>query len=764
MPYTLKPNKLFVKDPEGGGFLAQNVIAEQTTEEMVAEIQTEGTAIKNNIINQLNQAISDSQTAIDTLETQKDNIVEAVASMAELGTDTSLSTAGMAADAKATGNAVNELERALDYNRSGSVTRLTWLQGNRGSTTPTIVTENTTRCTLSEAPYLYEGDEVSITGLVSGQRYLIYVSEGGVKKYDSGWLTSGMIFVMPYDGYFVLDLGKTSGAAITPSEVSAVVTVKDASSRIYQLQHENTERTVYDLSDTDDFMSVKSYTGWKTGFSYSQSAGYFIEVAERTCSDFISIKPLSDFVGGRVFNLQFFTAAKAFISEDTSLRNSGVHYTSAPSNAAYMIVTYLNQYSDEFSFDFRTLVKDTANVDLLIKHNLKNPSSIIENSGQLVPYVSIGGTNATITDDDKKTRYLKHSKRVSLTKASSASELHIKLQYGITMTDNVGFWFYADQTVIDKFTNINVYFHSGQRGSNAVWKAFYPVNGWNFFNVALDECTVVGTAPELFNYVDVLIYLTGDVGDFVGNVWFDAFFEGYKLKPSLAIGYDGMWTDSYTNGVYDWHMSNNIPCNIGFTDFDSSDSTSFDNNYEVLHPLAVKMANLYGFEMGAYGGYGNRAGDVRRATDVETCRSLIYGNVNALNNEIDQPITFYVLSQGLQTTVIEKAALLSGIKVMRNTRNRPNYGFAKDADTINCYPLYSFASVAEAKSAIDNLISHGYCGMMFTHAVVTSNPTQYQSLYTDWLEVMTYIKNKVDSGELSVMNVSEMMEKAREEF
>lgn len=113
MPYTLKPNKLFVKDPDGGGFLAQNVIAEQTTEEMVAEIQTEGTAIKNNIVNQLNQAISDSQTAIDTLETQKDNIVEAVASMAELGTDTSLSVAGMAADAKATGDAVNDLKSVV---------------------------------------------------------------------------------------------------------------------------------------------------------------------------------------------------------------------------------------------------------------------------------------------------------------------------------------------------------------------------------------------------------------------------------------------------------------------------------------------------------------------------------------------------------------------------------------------------------------------------------------------------------------------------
>lgn len=39
MPYILKPNKLFVKDPEGTGFLPQNVVTDKATSDAVAEIK-----------------------------------------------------------------------------------------------------------------------------------------------------------------------------------------------------------------------------------------------------------------------------------------------------------------------------------------------------------------------------------------------------------------------------------------------------------------------------------------------------------------------------------------------------------------------------------------------------------------------------------------------------------------------------------------------------------------------------------------------------
>lgn len=44
MPYTLKPNKIFVKDPEHEGYLPQNVITDATTTEQVAAVNAAGTA------------------------------------------------------------------------------------------------------------------------------------------------------------------------------------------------------------------------------------------------------------------------------------------------------------------------------------------------------------------------------------------------------------------------------------------------------------------------------------------------------------------------------------------------------------------------------------------------------------------------------------------------------------------------------------------------------------------------------------------------
>lgn len=62
------------------------------------------------------QAVIEAQEDIDRLEAQKNAIAETIASMAQLGTDTTLTTPGMAADAKATGDRLNVLE-ALEKNR-----------------------------------------------------------------------------------------------------------------------------------------------------------------------------------------------------------------------------------------------------------------------------------------------------------------------------------------------------------------------------------------------------------------------------------------------------------------------------------------------------------------------------------------------------------------------------------------------------------------------------------------------------------------------
>lgn len=123
MSYILKTHQISVKDPATGQYSGVDILAEQTEQGLIAELQAEGTTQ----VNRIGQAavdvqaavdkaesdaagiISETQQSINTLEREKNTIAATVASMAELGTDTTLTTPGMAADA----GAVGELNRQL---------------------------------------------------------------------------------------------------------------------------------------------------------------------------------------------------------------------------------------------------------------------------------------------------------------------------------------------------------------------------------------------------------------------------------------------------------------------------------------------------------------------------------------------------------------------------------------------------------------------------------------------------------------------------
>lgn len=49
MPYVLKPNKLFAKDPNGDGYLPQNIVADRATADIVSEVTEAGEAQKSAI-------------------------------------------------------------------------------------------------------------------------------------------------------------------------------------------------------------------------------------------------------------------------------------------------------------------------------------------------------------------------------------------------------------------------------------------------------------------------------------------------------------------------------------------------------------------------------------------------------------------------------------------------------------------------------------------------------------------------------------------
>lgn len=81
MPYTLKPNKFFAKDPNGDGYLPQNVVTDKATEDVVAEIQAAGVAEKQNVSSEGTRQINAIQSKVDSLS---DTINAADAKIAEI--------------------------------------------------------------------------------------------------------------------------------------------------------------------------------------------------------------------------------------------------------------------------------------------------------------------------------------------------------------------------------------------------------------------------------------------------------------------------------------------------------------------------------------------------------------------------------------------------------------------------------------------------------------------------------------------------------
>lgn len=111
MPYTIKTQQIAVKDPDTGEYSGVDVLAEQTTEGLLNEIKVAGTNQVTNVQNAgaatvalVNNTVSQSQTAVDNLQQQRDDIVTSVTDTLSKGVDNSLTMPSMPAEAKAVGD------------------------------------------------------------------------------------------------------------------------------------------------------------------------------------------------------------------------------------------------------------------------------------------------------------------------------------------------------------------------------------------------------------------------------------------------------------------------------------------------------------------------------------------------------------------------------------------------------------------------------------------------------------------------------------
>ena len=252
MPYILKPNKLYVKNPEGSGFLPQNIVTDQATEDMIAQVEAAGAST----ISEVQQAVSDSQNAVAGIDAQRDTIIASIASVAGQGTDTTLTQSGVAADAKAAGDTIGDLKSVVTYanDKISDLNGVIFIDVNSFeigsayvSDSALVYNNSTTRIRTKQGTYyhLKQGDVISMTSSGTYKYYWIYSANGTSWAISSTLLDSNAPVTVETTGYYMfVILGQSS---ITFDDA----TMKTAASKL-KVERNGSIKAITDRITTDE--------------------------------------------------------------------------------------------------------------------------------------------------------------------------------------------------------------------------------------------------------------------------------------------------------------------------------------------------------------------------------------------------------------------------------------------------------------------------------------------------------------------------------
>ena len=275
MSVIIKTQELQYKD-QAGNYHGINAVAEKKIADQEAALDAKVAAC---------------QSAINTLETQKNAIAETVAAMADLGTDTSLSTPGMAADAAKTGGLKNVIKNSLTLREwQPELSKGKFIKGTDGTSgnsnkfartygiwigPPRIVVIELTDPTYEYYVCNYDG-----TGNIDGTGFI---------GWDNLYHQGQMFIDSPRFG---VSFRRTDQAALQDSDITAIL----ASLRAYRSTDDTltTEFAIADAKATGDAIN-KTFSlldGAYRGVAnevFSQSWGFTIGIYKKTDGDKASV-------------------------------------------------------------------------------------------------------------------------------------------------------------------------------------------------------------------------------------------------------------------------------------------------------------------------------------------------------------------------------------------------------------------------------------------------------------------------------------------
>lgn len=297
-------------------------------------------------------------------------------------------------------------------------------------------------------------------------------------------------------------------------------------------------------------------------------------------------------------------------------------------------------------------------------------------------------------------------------------------------------------TVLIRFKNSNnedIYYEQ--------FSATYQLtNGWNCIEspVLEEECTS-------------LVFETYNQNTAEYKIVISAINVGRQTKAVLTISHDGIYQQSYDNGIYQLHKQLNIPITIiGASQYDQ-------NNSAVNYCKDLENAGLV--EFGVY------SQDTRTQLNFESANNYFSNLLNKYKDLSSKDLIVTGCQHNRLSKYVETAGVNNRIKVFRCSCNKRNILLDKeglraihtqsDLVTSDWNNDKNNQAINKAKQYIDELIANGSWGDLMTHQIVKMADIQTSdynlaTTYEYWIEILNYIKQKVDEGKLITTTIGNL--------
>ena len=358
------------------------------------------------------------------------------------------------------------------------------------------------------------------------------------------------------------------------------------------------------------------------------------------------------------------------------------------------------------------------------------------------------------------------NKSIKLTKYANGTKdpaIGIPIQLDLSNAENIGFWIYipyyeskvnyADMTLDIVLTSqswVGTYNESQSIVHNLFAQEFSI--GWNFINLNISQFNKAGEV-DLSNIQNMMIRMRQTNTPIEHTIYLDSIVLDYKMKPTILLNYDSSNENLYDT-IYPLLKERNFVGTAFLSNF------SFGSNDSITKDQYQEMKDN-GWDFGMYGGMNTDDGYI---LNTELGKNGNYDEqYKSLKAEKDlleaQGITDLVSSacpnNSTSNTNIQVLNEL-GFKIVRATGNYYTYPYKELTQGMHFGIMNSNLDVA--KEEIDKCIQTGYCLNIFTHGVYENNINDLYADKTIYTELLDYIKQKVDTGEVQVMTYRDFYE------